>query len=351
MLSQAFSTIWPILAALLFFGIIIMTHELGHFIFARLFKVKINEFSIGMGPAILKKQRGETEYALRILPIGGYVAMEGEDEESEDENSFNKKPAWQRAIIIVAGATVNLITGVLIMAIILSNTPLIGTPEIVEFADNAASEAGGLRAGDKIVAINENKVFTEYDLSYFMMRDEDAVIDFVVERDGDLMPVRSVKFDTREIEGITAVVYDFSILGIEPTFGSVAKYAVLNSFSVARIVFVSFIDIVTMNFSLNELSGPVGTVDIIADTTTEAVNSMDFSTLLTMMAFIAINIGVFNLIPFPALDGGRFFLIIIEGITRKKIPANVEAAINTAGLALLLGLMVVVTVNDIIKIF
>ncbi len=351
MLSQAFSTIWPILAALLFFGVIIMTHELGHFIFARLFKVKINEFSIGMGPAIFKKQKGDTEYALRAFPIGGYVAMEGEDEESEDENSFNKKPAWQRAIIIVAGATVNLITGVLIMAIILAGAPLIGTPEIVEFADNASSEAGGLKTGDKIIAINESKVFTEYDLSYFMMRDEDAVIDFVVERDGELIPVRSVKFDTREIEGVTAVVYDFSILGVEPTLGNVAKYAVLNSFSVARIVFVSFIDIVTMNFSLNELSGPVGTVDIIADTTTEAVNTMDFSTLLTMMAFIAINIGVFNLIPFPALDGGRFFLIIIEGVTRKKIPANVEAAINTAGLALLLGLMVVVTVNDIIKIF
>jgi len=351
LLAQVWSTVWPILVAILFFGIIIMSHELGHFTFARIFKVRINEFSIGMGPALFKKRKGETDYSLRLFPIGGYVAMEGEDEESPDENAFNAKPCWQRAIIIVAGATVNIICGIIIMAIILATSDLIGTPTIVGFADGAASEAGGLKKNDKIIAIGNDKVYTEYDLSYFMMRDKDAVIDFVVERDGELVNVKSVKFDTKEVEGITTVVYDFAIVGVEPTFRSVTKYAFLDSFSIARIVWLSLYDIATMQFELNDLSGPIGTVDIIADTTTDAVSTMDFSRLLTIMALIAINIGVFNLIPFPALDGGRFLLIIIEGTTGKKLPMKVEAAINNAGLALLLGLMVVVTVNDILKFF
>ncbi len=351
MLSDIWSTAWPILVAFLFFGLIIFTHELGHFTFAKLFKVKVNEFSIGMGPAIFKKRRGETEYSVRALPVGGYVAMEGEEEDSDDENSFNNKSPFKRALIIIAGATVNIITGIIIMAVILSNSSLIGTPKIAEFADNAASHKGGLEVGDKIVAIGDDKVYTEYDLTFFMMRDKDAVIDFIVERDGKQVNVKSVKFDTREVEGQTAVVYDFSIVGVEPGFGNVVKYSLLDSLSIARIVWVSLYDIATMNFSLNDLSGPIGTVDIIAETTTNAVDTMDFSALLTIMAFIAINIGVFNLIPFPALDGGRFVLIIIEGLTGKKLPSRVEAAINSAGLILLLGLMAVVTVNDVIKLF
>ena len=351
MLHGIWSTVWPILVAILFFGVIIMTHELGHFTFARIFKVKINEFSIGMGPAFFKKKKGDTTYALRLLPIGGYVAMEGEDAESPDENAFNAKPAWQRAIIIIAGATVNIITGIIIMAIILANSDLIGTPAISQFSENAASREGGLREGDRIVAIGNDKIYTEYDLSFYMMRDEDAVFDFIVKRDGEEKQIRSVKFDTAEVDGVTTVVYDFAIIGVEPSFGSVLKYSLLDSLSIARIVWTSLYDIVTFNFDLKNLSGPIGTVDIIADTTTDAVDTMDFSRLLTIMAFIAINIGVFNLIPFPALDGGRFLLIIFEGITGKKVPLKVEAAINNAGLIFLLGLMAVVTINDIAKFF
>ena len=351
MIANVWNTVWPILAAILFFGIIIMSHELGHFTFARIFKVKVNEFSIGMGPAIFKKRRGDTDYSLRLLPIGGYCAMEGEEEDSSDEGAFNNKPCWQRAIIIIAGATVNIICGIIIMAIILGTSDLIGTPQIVKFADNAASEQGGLRVGDKIVAIGSDRIYTEYDLSFYMMRDKDAVMDFLVERNGEKEWVKSVNFDTTENDGRTTVIYDFAIVGVEPTVGHVAKYAFLDSFSIARIVWTSLFDIVTLNFDMNDLSGPIGTVDIIADTTSEAVSTMDFSRLLTIMALIAINIGVFNLIPFPALDGGRFLLIIFEGATGKKIPANVEAAINNVGFMLLMALMVVVTVNDISKFF
>lgn len=351
MIANVWNTVWPILAAILFFGIIIMSHELGHFAFARIFKVKVNEFSIGMGPAIFKKRRGDTDYSLRLLPIGGYCAMEGEDEDSEDGGAFNNKPCWQRAIIIIAGATVNIICGIIIMAIILGTSDLIGTPQIVKFADNAASEHGGLRVGDKIVAIGSDRIYTEYDLSFYMMRDKDAVMDFLVERNGEKEWIKSVSFDTTEQDGKTTLIYDFAIVGVDPTVGHVAKYAFLDSFSIARIVWTSLFDIATLNFDMNDLSGPIGTVDIIADTTSEAVSTMDFSRLLTIMSLIAINIGVFNLIPFPVLDGGRFLLIIFEGATGKKIPANVEAAINNVGFMLLMALMVVVTVNDISKFF
>ncbi len=350
-MAAVWAKVWPILFALLLFGVIILSHELGHFICARIFKVKINEFSIGMGPAILKRRRGDTLYSLRALPIGGYVAMEGEDEDSDDTGSFSNKPWWQRAIIIIAGATVNIICGIIIMAIMLAQSDLIGVPRVAKFYDNAISANYGLKEGDKIVAVGNDKIYTELDLSYFMMRDEDAVIDFLVERDGELVNVKSVKFGTYEERGITCVYYDFAILGIEPTAGHVAKYAFLNSFSVARLVWSSLIDIARMDFNLNELSGPIGTVDIIADTTSDAVSTMDFTALLMIMSLIAINIGVFNLIPFPALDGGKFFLIIIEGITGWKMPAKIEAAINTAGFAMLMLLMLAVTASDVFKIF
>lgn len=336
--------------AILFFGFIIMTHETGHFAFAKLFRVRVNEFSIGMGPALLKKKKKDTQYSLRLLPIGGYVAMEGEDDDSTDANSFQSKPPWKRGIIILAGAFVNILTGIILMAIILGTSDLIGTPVISGFYKNAASEQQGLAAGDKIVAVNDQKIYTEYDLSYFMMRDKDGVMDFVVERDGQEKAIRSVAFEQKKVDGQNTIVYDFAILGVEPSFTSVLKYSILDSGSIARIVWDSLIDLVTLNFSLNQLSGPIGTVDIMAETTTKAVQTADYSSLLTILAFIAINVGVFNLIPFPALDGGRFLFIVIEGIFRKPVSAKFQNAVNSVGMFLLFALMAVVTVSDIIKI-
>ncbi|MBQ1544236.1 MAG: site-2 protease family protein [Clostridia bacterium] len=348
-LGLAFGKVWPILAALLFFGLIIMTHEGGHFAAAKLFKVKVNEFAVGMGPVLWKKQGKETQYSVRLLPIGGYCAMEGEDEDSEHDRAFNNKPPWQRAIIILAGATVNILTGIIIMAIILGTSDLIGTPGISGFYGDKASQEQGLEVGDRIVAVNNHVVRTSYDLSYFMMRDPDGVIDFVVDRDGKKEAIRSVKFQTEEVEGTSTVVYDFSILGVKPTPGNVLKYAFLNSFSIVRIVWDSLIDLVTLNYDLKQLSGPIGTVGAIAETASDAVKTTNYSSLLLILAFIAINVGAFNLIPFPALDGGRFLFILFEGITGKRVSRKVEAAINSAGMALLLGLMVIVTVSDVMK--
>ena len=262
--STVWSKVWPFLVAILFFGIVIMFHELGHFLFAKLFKVKVNEFSIGMGPAIFKKKKGETDYAVRILPIGGYVSMEGEDEDSEDQHAFNNKPLWQRMIVVVAGATVNLIMGVIIVAIMLCQSDLIGTTQIRSFYDNATSAASGLEAGDKIVKINGKRVYSQYDITFLMMRDDDGVMDFVVKRDGKNVELKDVRFQTSPIEGqenLISIHYDFIIVGVKPTFLSVTKNAFLESISIGRMAWISLFDLTTGRYGLNEVSGPIGIIN------------------------------------------------------------------------------------------
>ncbi len=342
--------IWPILLAILFFGLIIMFHELGHFIFAKLFKVQVNEFSIGMGPAFFKKKKGETQYSLRLFPIGGYVSMEGEDDDSENERAFCNAKAWKRFIIIAAGGIVNLIMGVIVVAIMLSTSGnLIGTTQINFFHEDAVTATQGLQEKDVIKKINGKTVFSEYDLSFLMARDKDGVIDFVVERNGEKVTVNGVKFDTFDNNGTLTIVYDFVIVGVKPSVLSVAKNAVLESVSIARIVWVSLFDLATGQYGLSDLSGPIGTVSIIADTAQNAVAQTDYSSLWMMLALIAINIGLFNLLPLPALDGGRLFFLFIEMIFRKPVPRKYEGWIHAVGLGLLLLLMVVISFSDIVK--
>lgn len=349
--AAVWGKVWPILIAILFFGLIISFHELGHFIFAKLFKVQVNEFSLGMGPAIFKKKKGETQYSLRLLPIGGYVSMEGEDEDSENERAFCNIKAWKRFIIIAAGGVVNLIMGVIVVAIMLATSgDLIGTPQINFFHEDAATATQGLQEKDVIKKINGKTVFSEYDLSFLMARDKDGVIDFVVERNNEKVTVDGVKFDTKKNpDGSLTIIYDFVIVGVKSNVWTVAKNAVLESVSIARIVWLSLFDLVTGQYGLSDLSGPIGTVTIIADTAQNAVAQTDYSGLFMIMALIAINIGLFNLLPLPALDGGRLFFLLIEMIFRKPIPRKYEGWIHAIGLGLLLLLMVVISFSDIMK--
>lgn len=343
--------VWTIAVAILFFGLIIIIHECGHFAFAKLFGVKINEFSIGMGPALFKKQKGETTYAVRCLPIGGYVSMEGEDEESDDDRAFNKKPVWQKIIIVAAGASMNLILGVVIMAILLStSTDLIGTNTIKSFYDNSVSSQYGLQAGDKFLEIDGHRVWSERDLSFLMARSKDGVFDFTVERNGEKVQLDNVHFQTREVEGITVIQYDFIIIGEPVGFLNVVENSFTQSASIVRMVWLSLFDLVTGRYGMSELAGPVGTVNIIADVTETAASSGNLENLLLIMSLITINIGIANLLPLPALDGGRLFFLLVEGIRRKPVNPKYEGFIHAAGLALLLLLMVFVTYNDIVRI-
>ena len=340
---------WPIIIAVIFFGLLIFFHELGHFTFAKLFKVKVREFAMGMGPTLFKFKKGETKYALRLLPIGGFVSMEGEDEESEDEGAFCNKAAWKRFIIVAAGGVINLIMGVIIVAVMLTQVDLIGLPEIHSFQENAVSSQH-LQAGDKIKEINGKYVFSEYDMSYLMMRDGDGIIDFTVERNGEKVQLNGVKFETYDNNGVNTIIYDFIIRGVEPSIFTVPVNAVKQSVSIGRIVWLSLFDLVTGQYGLSDLSGPIGTVTLVADAAAQGVqNSMDFSFLFNITAMIAINIGLFNLLPLPALDGGRLFFILIEMIFRKRVPAKFEGWVHATGIILLLGLMVVVSFGDIMR--
>lgn len=349
--SELWSKAWPILFALLFFGVIIMIHECGHFACAKLFKVKVNEFSLGMGPALFKRKKGDTLYAVRLFPIGGYVAMEGEDDASEDDRAFNKKPVWQKMIIVVAGALMNLILGFILMVLLLTtSTDLIGTNTIKEFYPDAVSSQYGLQAGDRFVEIDGHHVWSELDLSFLMSRSQDGVFDFVVERNGEKVTLNDVHFATEQQNGITLIQYDFIIIGEQPGFLNIVKNAFTQSASIVRMVWLSVFDLVTGRYGMSELAGPVGTVDIIADVTAQAVSSGSLTNLLTIMAFITINVGVANLLPLPALDGGRFLFLAIEAVRRKPINPKYEGYVHAAGLVLLLLLMVVVTYNDIARI-
>lgn len=346
---EIWTKIWPYLVAILFFGLLISIHELGHFTFAKLFKVKVNEFALGMGPAIFKKKKGETLYALRLLPIGGYVSMEGEDEESQDENAFNHKKVWQRLVIVAAGAIMNLILGVVIVATILSMDSLIGTTKIHSFHENATSAQSGLQAGDELLEIDGHRLFSDMDISFLMTRSDDGVFDMVVRRDSEKVELNDVAFKTTKEGELTLIEYDFIILGEKPTVLNVITGAFKQTVSIARLVWLSLFDLITGQYGLTDLSGPVGTVNVIADAAAGAVSSKDgLITALTMMAFVSINIGVFNLLPLPALDGGRLFFLFIEGIRRKPINPKYEGYVHGAGLVLLLLLMLVVTFNDIL---
>lgn len=349
--SGVWNKIWTVALALLFFGLMILLHEFGHFAAAKLFKVRVNEFSVGMGPALWKRRRGDTLYAVRLLPIGGYTAMEGEDTDSEDDRAFCKKKVWQRMVVVVAGAAMNLVLGLVLMAILLATSgELVGTNVIHSMYDGAVSAQYGLQAGDRIVEIDGHRLWSPQDLTYLLSRSDDGVFDFVVERDGETVELPGVHFATEEVDGITLVHYDFSVVGEEPNFGNVFVHAFTESASVVRTVWLSIFDLVTGRFGLSQLAGPIGTMDIISDVTASAAAEGRAGDLLMLLAFITINLGVANLLPLPALDGGRLLFLVLEGIRRKPIPAKYEGYVHAAGMVLLLLLMLVVSLNDILRI-
>lgn len=344
-LSSIWNTFYPILIAVLFFELIIIIHEGGHFVAARLMKIKVNEFSVGMGPKIFSFTKGGTKYSLRWILFGGYCAMEGEDEDSDENGSFSKKSVGARMFVVAAGAIMNLILGFLIIVCIVSSGDLIGTPTVAKFDDNAVSQSSGLMAGDTIKSIDGMRVFTATDVETGLSRSPDGNVQMVVERDGKDVPL-DVTFDMQEYEGQQFISMDFWLLGEEKTVGGVLKSSGGMFVSYMRMVFLSVADLLSGRYGISDLSGPVGAVSVVST----AVKTNIFS-MLRIMALLTVNVGLFNLFPIPALDGWRFFMLIGEGIFKKKLPAKWEYAINAAGLVLLLGLMVVVTFSDVTKLF
>ncbi len=418
--STVLSKALPFVIAVLFFGLIIFIHEFGHFIFAKLFGVKVNEFAIGMGPTIFKKQGKETKYALRLLPFGGFVSMEGEEEKSEDGRAFCNQKVYKRMIIIAAGAVFNLILGFIVCIFLASSSELVGTNQILQFYEGAVSSQSGLAVGDKIVEIDGKRVFSDYDISYFMQRNNSGKYEFTVEREGEKLTLENVTFAKRtsgnfyyredrsvyevsaalkdqgvkdediilsvngtpvgtaeemialisadtdytydlvlkrsgeeislsDVTFATATVFDFSILGEEKNVFNVLGSAFGYSLSMGRMVYLSLFDLLRGQYGLNDLAGPIGTVTVIADIAQSSIAAVDWSGLFMMMAMITINIGLFNLLPVPALDGGHLFFMVFEVIFRKPVPQKYESWIHAAGLILLLAFMALISFSDIWK--
>lgn len=351
-ISAIWSNVWPYLLAVLLFGLIIGIHEFGHFFFAKLFRVKVNEFSLGMGPKIIKKQIGETLYVIRLFPIGGFVSMEGEDEESDNERAFGKKPAWQRFIIIAAGAILNLILGVIVVGICLTSSGIVGTRTVYGFMPGAVSQESGLQAGDEIVKINNTTIYSSMGISFNLVRDTDNKIDFTVIRDGKKIELKDVEFKQFDFEGKKYIQQDFQLLGERPNVRNVIVNSILDSASIVQMVRLSLVDIVTGKYGMKEISGPIGTISAIAETTSQAVTTGDkILTALSFLSMLTINVGVFNLLPIPALDGGRLFFIFIEMIRRKPIPPKREGIVHTVGIVILLLFMAAISIKDIIFLF
>lgn len=348
-----------ILLAILIFGVLIMTHELGHFLTAKLCGVRVNEFSIFMGPVLWKKTVGETTYSLRCIPIGGFCAMEGEDEESTDPRAFTSAKAWKRILILVAGAAMNFLTGLLVLVIMYSTVAGFSTAKIVDFyPDCPLQSEQGLQVGDELYKIDGHRIYLYSDVSMFLSRNSTGVYDLTVRRDGRLVELEDFPMEKRAYEEDGQTVYRYGLyFGYEDkTVGTVLKNAWYSSLDFVRMVWMSLSDLVRGMVSVKDVSGPVGIVSVIAETgessETAAIAALNIAYLA---AFIAVNLAVMNLLPLPALDGGKIFFLVLNTIAmalfRRQIPAKYENYIHFAGLVLLLGLMLLVSLSDIYKLF
>ncbi len=340
------NNIWPYLVAILVFVLLIIIHEFGHFIAAKISGVRVNEFAVGFGPKLFKKKLGETTYALNLIPLGGYCAMEGEDETSTDDRAFCNKGPLKRLFIVANGAIFNLILGVIIIGITLIPSEKFATTTVASFHDDAVSCNYGLKGGDEIVSVNGRKIYTTYDLSYAFTGVKDGELDMVVERDGKKVELENVKFDTSEENGIEYVNVDFYVEPMEKNFFSFISHAFNTTIANVRVVWFSLIDLITGKYGLSAMSGPVGITAALGSVA--AANLFD---ILPIMALITINLGIFNLLPLPALDGGRILFILVELIIRKPVPRKFEGIVHAVGLILLLGIMLMITAKDIIGLF
>ncbi len=379
------SFIITLLAAVFVFSAVIAIHEFGHFAVAKLCGVQVNEFSIGMGPVLLKKMHHGTQYSLRALPVGGFVALEGEESpesqqaEGEEHSDLeerplsqrsgadsspnggaskeeelsqptgkplNEAPVWQRALIMAAGACMNFLLGFVVMAILLAaqNEP-ITSRVIYAVEDGALCGQTGLEAGDKVLAVNGRRCFVANDMLYELMRTEDYSASFTVLRDGKKVELPRVQFDTwQDEDGETHMSLGFTVYGIKKTPVNVIKEAWNSVLYYGRIIFTSLMDLLRGRESINDLSGPVGIVTAIGQAA-----SYGWQDLLELLALITVNVGIFNLLPFPALDGGKVVFLLIEGVTGHAVPEKIQSGLTLAAFALLFALMIFATYNDIVR--
>lgn len=344
-----------IILAILIFGVLIFTHELGHFLTAKFFGVRVNEFALCMGPAIWKKQIGETTYSLRCIPIGGYCAMEGEDENSSDPRAFTSAKPWKRAIILVAGAFMNFVTGLIVLIAVYSATTSFVVPKIDNFIEGAVIQSeDGLHIGDEFYKIDGERVYVYSDLDLLLSRNPNGVYDLVLKRDGKLVELNEfpMKKQAFQQDGETVYKYGIYFTTEEKTALGVLRMGWNSALDFTRLIRISLQDLISGAVGLKDMSGPVGIVSVIADTGSSSESAGEAALNVSYLAaFIAVNLAVMNLLPIPALDGGRIFALVItailEKILRRKIDPKYEGYIHLAGMILLLAFIAIITLKDI----
>lgn len=448
-ITSVLTTIALILIGVLLFELIIFIHEFGHFITAKKSGIEVNEFSLGMGPKIFSFGKGETKYSLRIFPIGGFCAMEGEDEESPEPRAFNNAKVWKRMIVVIAGAVMNIILGFVLMFVVVVQQDSYSSTEVQSFPATSFSSCTGLQSGDVIKEINGYGISTSMDFNYpistaelktvdgstleiykedcgnnlynmavSLVQDknnklsdeqvskvnellskstneivkakskEDAfsvyenyykkindacgikdykvekiveketrkryTADILVERNGEEKLLKNVQFFTYTTKDNSdpQVSIDFYVKPIEKTFGSVLSQTFKQTISTCKMIYASLGGLLTGKFGLKDMSGPIGIASAVTTVASESLSSGFMSavnSIIYVMMIITVNLGLFNMLPFPALDGGRFVFLIIEAIRGKSVPRKVEAIVNGIGMGLLILLMILITANDIFK--
>ena len=342
--------------SILLFSFLIFVHEFGHFITAKLSGVQVNEFAIFMGPAIFKKQVGETLYSIRLIPIGGYCAMEGEDEETDNPRAFCRAKWWKRLIILVAGAAMNFIIGVLLLFIVFSNYKSLDTTVFLKAEEGCTVfREDGIHLGDRLLKIDGERVYVSNDFSMLMTL-SDGSPDIVVERDGEKLYFKDYQMETHLFGNEKEERYGFQFGYIKNTFANRLRYTWDYSINMSRAVRLSFRMIFTGQAGIQDMSGPVGIVQVMSDSASQADTKLGaYLTILLFGGFLAINLAVMNLLPIPALDGGRVVGLLlttaIEKITRKKVSPKIEGYIHGIGMILLLALMAVIMFKDVIFLF
>lgn len=448
-ITSVLTTIALILIGVLLFELIIFIHEFGHFITAKKSGIKVNEFSLGMGPKIFSFGKGETKYSLRIFPIGGFCSMEGEDEESPEPRAFNNAKVWKRMIVIIAGAVMNIILGFVLMFVVVVQQDAYSSTEVQSFPATSFSSCTGLQSGDVIKEINGYGISTSMDFNYPISTAELKTVDgstleiykedcgnnlynmavslvqdknnklsdeqvskvnellskstneivkakskedaysiyenyykeindacgikdykvekiveketrkrytanILVERNGEEKLLKNVQFFTYTTKDNSdpQVSIDFYVKPIDKTIGSVLSQTFKQTISTCKMIYASLGGLLTGKFGLKDMSGPIGIASAVTTVASESLASGFMSavnSIIYVMMIITVNLGLFNMLPFPALDGGRFVFLIIEVIRGKSVPRKVEAIVNGIGMGLLILLMILITANDIFK--
>lgn len=340
------TTVGYIIVALLVFGLMIFIHELGHFLVARACGVYVHEFSMGMGPKIFGwKGKKETSYNLRLFPIGGFVSMKGEDEAAEGEDSFSQKRPWQKFLIVAAGASMNILLAFLLMLVLVLLTPNLASTVVYSFGDGATSSAW-LQPGDRIIEVNGSKTHTGNEVVYEIAHDGYEPIDLIVVRNGQTLTLSGVVFPTQISSGMVYGKMDFVVYAEAKNIGTVFKHTFFRSLSTVKMIWESLLDLVGGRVGMEAVSGPVGVTTAISDAAKSG-----FTQLLYLVCVLSMNLGVFNLLPLPALDGGRLVFILWEMIAGKPVNPKYEGMVHFIGILVLFGLMILITYKDIVNLF